>query len=303
MISPSHEQRDDVVAAHVEERVRQAEREPVRDAAPAERVGVPDVDLRQPADDERDHRAQDEDGNDLASELLHGRTSLHDVRVNLIAMRTSSLVLVLALASCGKDPAKASEAPPPTPPVAAPATVQIFVNEAVVGTIALDQVKLWPRLDALVPTSARHLGSWDDVYLHGKAPKPTELHKPSASYPDYVPALFPGEDGKPAFGLFDPVELAKHGKAAVREDDVTEVRIKMAAGDGHGQNEQGNAAATDPNRARRSQSRRPRASPPSKAPSCSRSRASRCPARPSPKAGRSRPCSRPRASITTRRCC
>ena len=163
-------------------------------------------------------------------------------------MRTSSLVLVLALASCGKDPAKASEAPPPQPaPVAAPATVQIFVNEAVVGTIALDQVKLWPRLDALVPTSARHLGSWDDVYLHGKAPKPTELHKPSASYPDYVPALFPGEDGKPAFGLFDPVELAKHGKAAVREDDVTEVRIKMAAGDGHGQNEQGNAAATDPN--------------------------------------------------------
>jgi hypothetical protein len=164
-------------------------------------------------------------------------------------MRTSSLCLVLALASCGKDKAKAADQQPapPTPAVAASPTVQIFVDDAAVGTIALEQVKLWPRLDGLVPTSARHLGAWQDVYLHGKLPKPTELHKPSTSYPDYVPALFPGEDGKPAFGMFDPVELAKHGKAAVREDDITEVRIKLADGASHGQNESGNAAATDPN--------------------------------------------------------
>lgn len=162
-------------------------------------------------------------------------------------MRTSSLCLVLALAGCGKDTAKASEQPPPPPPPPAAVTVQIFVDDASVGTIAVEQVKLWPRLDSLVPTSARHLGSWEDVYLHGKTPKPTELHKPSTSYPDYVPALFPGEDGKPAFGLFDPVELAKHGKAAVREDDITEVRIKLAEGGSHGQNESGNAAVTDPN--------------------------------------------------------
>ena len=58
---PLHEQRDDVVAAHVEERVRQAERQPVRDPAAAIRGSVPDVDLRQPAHDDRDHRAQDED--------------------------------------------------------------------------------------------------------------------------------------------------------------------------------------------------------------------------------------------------
>ncbi len=161
-------------------------------------------------------------------------------------MRTSSLVLVLALAGCGKDQAKASQPPPPPPPPAAP-TVQIFVNDGAVGTIALEQIKLWPRLDALVPTSARHLGSWQDVYLHGKQPKPTDLHKPSASYPDYVPALFPGEDGKPAFGLFDPVELAKHGKAAVREDDITEVRITIPEDGGRGQNESSSAAATDPN--------------------------------------------------------
>lgn len=163
-------------------------------------------------------------------------------------MRTSSLCLVLALAACGKDSAKAAAPPPaPGPPAAAPATVQIFVDDGAVGTIALEQVKLWPRLDSLVPTSARHLGSWQDVYLHGATPKPTELHKPSTSYPDYVPALFPGDDGKPAFGMFDPVELAKHGKPAVVQNDVTEVRIKLGEGGSHGQNEQGNAAATDPN--------------------------------------------------------
>lgn len=168
---------------------------------------------------------------------------------NLGAMRTSSLWVVLALASCGgkKDQPKAepvgsgsavgSAAP-------APASVQIFVNDASVGTIAIEQIKLWPRLDALVPTSARHLGGWKDLTF--KAANPQPLHTPSAQYPDLVPALFPGDDGKPSFGLFDPIELAKHGKpAAAREDDVTEVRIAMTEGRG-GQNEQGNAADADP---------------------------------------------------------
>jgi hypothetical protein len=163
-------------------------------------------------------------------------------------MRIGSVWLLLAVASCGKNSAKASEAPPPAKAVPVATTVQIFVDDAAVGTIAMEQLKLWPRLDGLVPTSARHLGSWQDVYVQGKQAKPTDLHKPTSSYPDFVPALFPGDDGKPAFGLFDPVELAKHGKPAVREDDVTEVRIKLAANDGsHGQNEQGNAAAIDPN--------------------------------------------------------
>jgi hypothetical protein len=163
-------------------------------------------------------------------------------------MRISSLCFVLALAGCGKDKPKASEAPPPppTPAPAATSSVQIFVDDAVVGTIALDQVKLWPRVDSLVPTSARHLGSWQDVYLHGKGPKPTELHQPTASYPDFVPALFPGDDGKPAFGLFDPIELSKHGKPAVGEQDVTEVRIKLSQGGSHGQNESNNAQIVDP---------------------------------------------------------
>src|SRR3569623_655043 len=137
---------------------------------------------------------------------------------NLAAMLTSSLCVVVALASCSgkKDQPKpepvGSGSAAPVAPAPAPASVQIFVNDAVVGTIAIEQIKLWPRLDALVPTSARHLGSWQELTF--KAAKPEALHQPSASYPDYVPALFPGEDGKPSFGLFDPVELAKHGKPA-----------------------------------------------------------------------------------------
>ena len=163
-------------------------------------------------------------------------------------MRTSSLWVVLALASCSgkKDQPKTSEPAGSGSAAAAPApaSVQIFVDDAPVGTIALEQIKLWPRLDALVPTSARHLGSWQDLTFKAKNPQP--LHQPSASFPEYVPALFPGEDGQPSFGLFDPVELAKHGKpAAAREDDVSEIRIKMSQG-GHGQNEQGNAAGADP---------------------------------------------------------
>lgn len=157
-------------------------------------------------------------------------------------MRTSSLWVVLALASCGKDKAKTDDKPPV--PAPAPATVQIFVNDAQVGTVALDQLKLWPRLDALVPSSARHLGSWQDLTFKSATSAP--LHTPSANYPDYVPALFPGDDGKASFAMFDPVELAKHGKpAAAREDDVSEIRIKLSEG-GHGQNEQGDAADADP---------------------------------------------------------
>lgn len=158
-------------------------------------------------------------------------------------MRISSLCLVAALASCGKDTPKAREAPPtPTPT----SNVQLFVDDAVVGTIAPDQVKLWPRVDVLVPASARHLGSWQELSLHSTGTKGTDLHQPTANYPDYVPALFPGADGKPAFGLFDPIQLSKHGAPAVRQDDVTEVRIKLSQGGSHGQNESGNAEIVDP---------------------------------------------------------
>jgi hypothetical protein len=166
-------------------------------------------------------------------------------------MRITCLVVVVALASCSKHEPKPSDhtgsaGSAGSAAAAAPTTtsVRIFVNDAAVGTIAIEQVKLWPRLDALVPSSARHLGSWQDLAFN--AADATPVHQPSANYPDYVPALFPGDDGKPSFALFDPVELAKHGKpGADRRDDVSEIHIKLSEG-GHGQNEQGDAADADP---------------------------------------------------------
>ncbi|MBA2538723.1 MAG: hypothetical protein H0V17_03735, partial [Deltaproteobacteria bacterium] len=93
-------------------------------------------------------------------------------------------------------------------PVAlAPGTVELFVDEASVAKITKEQIAKWPRLDSLVPDHARRLGTWQTIYLRGKAEKPAELNRPSATYPDMVGALFPGEGGEPAFGMFDPVEL------------------------------------------------------------------------------------------------
>ena len=160
-------------------------------------------------------------------------------------MSTRWLVL-LALASCGKDEAKASEAPKPAAPSAVPAGVDLIVDDTSVAKVTPAQLATWPRLDTLVPVTARRLGTWDTVYLKGKGAKPSELHKPSDTYPELVPALFVGDDGAPAFGMFDPVELAKHGKPALREDAIHEVRIKLAQGTGRGEHESGEGGGEDP---------------------------------------------------------
>jgi hypothetical protein len=122
--------------------------------------------------------------------------------------------------------------------------IAIYVDDQQVGKLALDQVNLWPRLDTLVPVAARRLGTWETVTLKGA--KTAELKQPSAQHPELVPALFPGPDGKPAFGMFDPVELAKHGNPALREDSINEVRIKLAQGGGRGQNDTGEGGGQDP---------------------------------------------------------
>lgn len=170
-------------------------------------------------------------------------------------VRTCCLaVAVLFAAGCHKDDANAAK-PVPTPAVAAPTPaaapspagfVDLYVDDQPVGKVSPQQLATWPRVDALVPVAARHLGSWQDVYLKGKGQKPTELHKPSDSHPDLVPALFMAADNTPSFGLFDPVELAKHGTPQVREDGVSEVRIKLAQNSGRGEHEQGEAAGSDP---------------------------------------------------------
>jgi hypothetical protein len=148
---------------------------------------------------------------------------------------------------CGGDktatpaPAGSGSAPSATPP----ASVQIFVNTTSVATIPVAQLASWPRLDTLVPTAVRRLGTWENVTLQGAQSKPIEVPRPSTTYPDMVPALFPSGGGV-AFGMFDPVELAKKGQPALRQDNVTAIRITIAQDGGRGQNDDGGATGGDP---------------------------------------------------------
>jgi len=166
-----------------------------------------------------------------------------------------SLVLALALLSaCGKKDkdggsdqsgsgtASGTAAQPAPKP--APGT-HVFVDDKDVATVTAEQVAAWPRLDTLVPEPARRLGKWAAIYIKSGKPAMTELNKPFEQYRDFVPALFPGEGGTVSFGLFDPVELGKKGKPAVREDGVLEVRVKLAD-DGRGMNDHGTQAVVDP---------------------------------------------------------
>ncbi|HEY5937905.1 MAG TPA: hypothetical protein VIU61_24820 [Kofleriaceae bacterium] len=160
------------------------------------------------------------------------------------------LLTAIALAACGgkKDPpATGSGTGSGSPTPAAPTGIEVFVNDTSVVKISPDQITSWPRLDSLLPEDAQRLGTWQVVYITGADPKPAELNNPSSSYPQMVPALFPGEGNLPAFGMFDPIELMKHGKPGLRQDRVREIRIKMSK-DGRGGDHQGGAASTDPSK-------------------------------------------------------
>ena len=170
-----------------------------------------------------------------------------------MSSRLCSFVLATAvIAGCGRD--KPAPPPPPTPvaspagsaTAAATAGVELFINDVSIGTVLPAQIAAWPRLDSLVPGDARKLGTWEVVTLQGDKPRPTEIAHPSGAYPDTVPAVFPGDGGGVAFGMFDPVELARKGKPAVREDHVTAIRIKLAQGGSRGQNDDGGGGGGDP---------------------------------------------------------
>jgi hypothetical protein len=155
------------------------------------------------------------------------------------------LVLALAVVACSKADPKPAPAPVGSAAVtAASPGLAIFVGDQQVATVASADLAKWPRLDTLVPIDDRRLGRWEDVALAGA--KPTTVHAPSTTYPELVPAVFLGDDGAPSFGMFDPVELAKHGKPQVRTDGVREVRITIAQNNGHGNNEQGAGGGADP---------------------------------------------------------
>jgi hypothetical protein len=163
-------------------------------------------------------------------------------------LRFTSLIisLVTSLVACSKGESK-PKADPKTAehPAVTNNSIAVFVDDQQVGTLAPEQVKLWPRLDTLVPVSARRLGTWQTITLKADA-KSTDLQQPSATHPELVPALFPNDAGAPSFGMFDPVELAKHGKPALREDGIHEVRIALTKGGGRGQNDTGQGGGQDP---------------------------------------------------------
>lgn len=166
-------------------------------------------------------------------------------------MRKLSLVVVLALAGCGggkeatpsKGPGSGSQVTPVQPRVTG---LKIYVGDAEVATVDAAEVAAWPRLDTLVPEEARRLGKWQAISIKSGKPAPSEIANPFATYRDYAPALFPGEGGGISFGLFDPVELGKRGKPALREDGVTELRIKLDASGARGGNDHGGGEVIDP---------------------------------------------------------
>lgn len=168
-------------------------------------------------------------------------------------MQMRYCLLAIGFVACSKDSGNTAGSgtgsgtgsAAPVPVVATPGTVEIFVDEVSVGKIGKEQVAKWPRLDTLVPEDARRLGTWKTVYLRGSGAKPAEINQPSSTYPELVGALFPGEDGQPAFGMFDPVELAKHGKPGLRQDELREIRIVRGKGE-RGGDHQGGGATEDP---------------------------------------------------------
>ena len=152
-------------------------------------------------------------------------------------------------APAAQGSASARANPGPGSSVAAtvvPGGVELFVNDMTIGSVQPSLIANWPRLDSLVPGDARKLGTWELVTISSGKPEPTALAQPATRFPDMVPAVFPGDGGAPAFGMFDPVELARKGKPALRADGIRAIRIKLAQNSGRGQNDDGGGAGGDP---------------------------------------------------------
>jgi len=174
-------------------------------------------------------------------------------------MCTRSLLLVVLLTTVACGGKKKQEAPAASgsgsavavvaadaADAAMPAnTVEIFVNDSSVAKITPAQIAAWPRLDKLVPPDAQRLGMWMKIAFV-TAGAPTSLDRPSTNHPDKVPVLFPGEGGAPAFGMFDPVELAKRGQPAFRADAVREVRLSLSSQERGGEHQGSTGETTDP---------------------------------------------------------
>lgn len=167
-------------------------------------------------------------------------------------MRTLMLVALLLAGACEHkkdsaptpDPVGSNKAPPPPAPTAAPGTIEVFVDSDSVAKVAPDAVAKWPRLDGLLPKNAQRLGQWELVTIKGKD-KSQEIKTPSAQYPELVPVIFPSGGGS-AFGMFDPVDLAKHGEPKIRVDNVSEIRVAVSKEQRGGDHQGGTGAGEDP---------------------------------------------------------
>jgi hypothetical protein len=159
-------------------------------------------------------------------------------------------VVVLAIACGGKKESEGGGSGSGPGTGSAPVTkpddnsVEIFVDDKPVAKIAAKDLASWPRLDSLLPQEARRVGTWQRLSFTTTA-APAVLEKPAQNHPDKVPVVFAGSDGKPVFGMFDPVEFAKKGEAGFRVEGVREVRLSLSKMERGGDHQGGGGEGAD----------------------------------------------------------
>jgi hypothetical protein len=172
------------------------------------------------------------------------------VRYGDMKMRLAIAALVAGACGCGNSNASSSDDPPPVP--AAPPKskalpgIEVFVNDQSITRLTPDQIQGWVQLPGVLPMQDRRQGMWSQISIKGRGEQPQVLTRPSDAYPDQIPALYPGDNGTLAFGMFQPVEFARHGAASMSVDGAREVRITVDLNSGRGQNDDGNSAVGDP---------------------------------------------------------
>ena len=158
-------------------------------------------------------------------------------------------VVLAAAAGCGKSSNASSDDPLPPPATAEKHVlpgVEVFANDKSIVRLTPDQVSSWVQLPGVLPMSFRRQGMWSQISLKGRGETPQVIAKPSDTYPDKIPALYPGDNGSLSFGMFDSVELAKHGVPVMHADNIREVRVTVDLNSGRGQNDDGNSGVGDP---------------------------------------------------------
>jgi hypothetical protein len=155
------------------------------------------------------------------------------------------LIVVMAIACGGKKKQEDSGVGSGSAPAVVEDTVEIFVGAQSVAKLTVKELASWPRLDSLVPMEARRLGTWNAITFETRGGAPSTLERPAQSHPDKVPVVFPGKDGKPAFGMFDPVEYAKKGEPGFHVDNVREVKLAISSTERGGEHQGGGGEGAD----------------------------------------------------------